>query len=96
MYVCIYKYVCIVWAGFNVSAMQVRIQIFGVVNVNKGEFLSDISFETSGINTLATEHNKPEELNPSEPFAIHCAVQIRVHSDTKKLYSLVLRLETNV
>jgi hypothetical protein len=63
--------------------MHVRIQVFGVVNVNKGEFLSDISFETSGINNLGTEHNKPEELNPIEPFAFHCAVQKPVHSDTK-------------
>jgi hypothetical protein len=74
-----------VWAGFNVPTVKVRIQVFGVFNVNKGAFLSDISFETSGINKLATEHNKPEELNPSEPFAIHCAVQKRDHYDTNRL-----------
>ena len=63
---------------------MVRIQVFGVVNVNKCAFVSGISFETSGFNSLATEHNKPEELNPSEPFAIHFAVQKRDHCDTKK------------
>jgi len=78
-------YIYIVWAGFNVPTMQVRIQVFGEFNVSKGAFLSDISFETSGINNLVTEHNKPEELNPSGPSAIHCAVQIRDHCNTKKL-----------
>ena len=65
--------------------MKLRIQVFGVVNVNKGAFLSDISFEMSGINNLATEHNEPEDLNPSESFTIHCAVQKRYYCDTKKL-----------
>jgi hypothetical protein len=73
-----------------VPKMKVRIQVFGVVNVSKGAFLSHIYFETSGINNLATEHNEPEDLNPSEPFAIHSPVQKRDHCDTNKLHVWLL------
>jgi len=88
-----------VWAGFNVPTMKVRIHVFGVVNVNKGAFLSDISFETSGINNLATEHNKPEELKPSEPLVIRCVVQkvtITIPTNCKFVCCFVMQVKANV
>jgi hypothetical protein len=60
------------------------VQVFGFVDVNKGVggegacSISDVSFETAGINNLVTGHNKPENLNYSESFVIHCAAPPKV------------------